>query len=133
MPSKNSKSRYTSRFIVKFNNGRQSVKVIVEDNPKSFRRRNKCHAWYIAKDVRKKRSGLFGYIHLPLTELSPYMTELIGHEVQHLINDWILCHKGFQLSEKNDERVATMTGELNKRIQARYEKILQKSDTMVLP
>ena len=123
MPFKNSKLK----FITKFNDGKQWVRVVVEDEPKTFRNRNNCHAWYIGQEGRKKRKGLFGYIHLPLTEISPYLTELISHEVQHLIFDWMLCHKGFSLSTKNEERIATMTGELNRKIQNQYEKLLQKS------
>lgn len=125
MPSKTLKRKFTNSFIVKFNGGKQWIKVIVGEEPKTFRRRNNCHAWYAGAEKRKKRSGLFGYIHLPFTEPSPYLSELISHEIQHLILDWVFCHNSFQLSFQNEERIATMTGEINRKVQNSYKNLIQ--------
>lgn len=102
----------------------QWVLIHIGDDVKSFRRRNDCHAYYIGADVRKQRRGLFGHIHIPEGESEINLHELIPHEIQHMVTDWILCRKGGQLTPKNEERIATMTGEINKRFWREYEKIV---------
>ncbi len=39
-----------------------------------------------------------------------------------MVTDWILCRKGGQITPKNEERIATMTGEINKRFWIKYNK-----------
>ena len=48
--------------------------------------------------------------------------ELVAHEVQHLIFDWVLTRKGMNINEKNEERIATMTGEISRRLWRKYER-----------
>ena len=48
--------------------------------------------------------------------------ELVAHEVQHLIFDWVLTRKGMKMTEQNEERIATMTGEISRRIWRKYER-----------
>ena len=104
------------RFKIPFNDNKQFCIVHVADNVRSFKRRNKCHAYYIAADVRKLRSGLFGHIHLSEFNLSPMAHELVAHEVQHMMIDWILCRAGGALTKRNKEKIAAMTGEITRRI-----------------
>jgi hypothetical protein len=65
---------------------------------------------------------LFGYIYLSELNFSPMAHELVAHEVQHLIFDWVLTRKGMNLSPKNEERIATMTGEISRRLWRKYER-----------
>ncbi|HET9908327.1 MAG TPA: hypothetical protein VFQ23_16890 [Anaerolineales bacterium] len=109
-------------FRIHFNDNRQWFNVYVADNPTRFKRRNQCHAYYIAAEVRKQRKGLFGYIYLSELNFSPMAHELVAHEVQHLIFDWVLTRKGMGISEKNEERIATMTGEIARRFWRKYER-----------
>ena len=109
-------------FRVYFNNNRQWVNIYVAHNPAHFKRKNQCHAYYIAAETRKQREGLFGYIYLSELNFSPMAHELVAHEVQHLIFDWVLTRKGMNISEKNEERIATMTGEISRRLWRKYER-----------
>lgn len=109
-------------FRIYFNSNRQWVNVYVADSPHQFKRKNQCHAYYIAAETRKQRQGLFGYIYLSELNFSPMAHELVAHEVQHLIFDWVLTRKGMTISEKNEERIATMTGEIARRLWRKYER-----------
>ena len=109
-------------FRVYFNDNRQWVNIYVAHDPAHFKRKNQCHAYYIAAEVRKQRQGLFGYIYLSELNFSPMAHELVAHEVQHLIFDWVLTRKGMNINEKNEERIATMTGEISRRLWRKYER-----------
>ncbi len=109
-------------FRVYFNGNKQWVNIHVAQDPASFKRKNQCHAYYIAAETRKQRQGLFGYIYLSELNFSPLAHELVAHEVQHLIFDWVLTRKGMNLNEKNEERIATMTGEITRRLWRKYER-----------
>ena len=109
-------------FRVYFNDNKQWVNIYVAKNPTHFKRKNQCHAYYIAAEIRKQRQGLFGYIYLSELNFSPMAHELVAHEVQHLIFDWVLTRKGMTISEKNEERIATMTGEISRRLWRKYER-----------
>jgi hypothetical protein len=65
---------------------------------------------------------LFGYVYLSELNFSPMAHELVAHEVQHLIFDWVLTRKGMRLTERNEERIATMTGEIARRFWRKYER-----------
>jgi len=112
-------------FRVYFNNNQQWFNVYVADDPIRFKRKNQCHAYYIAAEVRKQRRGLFGYIYLSELNFSPMAHELVAHEIQHLIFDWVLTRKGMSISERNEERIATMTGEISRRLWRKYERWAQ--------
>lgn len=109
-------------FRVFFNENKQWVNIYVAKDPAWFKRKNQCHAYYIAAETRKQRQGLFGYIYLSELNLSPMAHELVAHEVQHLIFDWVLTRKGMNINEKNEERIATMTGEISRRLWRKYER-----------
>jgi len=109
-------------FRVFFNDNKQWVNIYVAKDPASFKRKNQCHAYYIAAETRKQRQGLFGYIYLSELNFSPMAHELVAHEVQHLIFDWVLTRKGMNINEKNEERIATMTGEISRRLWRKYER-----------
>lgn len=109
-------------FRVYFNNNKQWVNIYVAHDPAWFKRKNKCHAYYIAAEERKQRQGLFGYIYLSELNFSPMAHELVAHEIQHLIFDWVLTRKGGNINEKNEERIATMTGEITRRLWRKFER-----------
>lgn len=109
-------------FRVYFNDNKQWVNIYVAKNPAHFKRKNQCHAYYIAAEIRKQRQGLFGYIYLSELNFSPMAHELVAHEVQHLIFDWVLTRKGMNINERNEERIATMTGEISRRLWRKYER-----------
>jgi hypothetical protein len=110
------------KFRVYFNDNKQYVIFHLADDVKAFRRKNQCWAYYIAADERRTRRGLFGHIHLP-HEKFVNMSELISHEVQHLMIDWVLCRKDGKLTPRNEERIATITGEIVKRFWREYERL----------
>ena len=109
-------------FRVYFNNNKQWVNIFVASSPAHFKRKNQCHAYYIAADMRKQRQGLFGHIYLSELNHSPLAQELVAHEVQHLIFDWVLTRKGMNINQKNEERIATMTGEISRRLWRKFER-----------
>ena len=109
-------------FRVFFNDNKQWVNIYVAKDPIWFKRKNQCHAYYIGAETRKQRQGLFGYIYLSELNFSPMAHELVAHEVQHLIFDWVLTRKGMNINEKNEERIATMTGEISRRLWRKYER-----------
>ena len=109
-------------FRVYFNDNKQWVNIYVANSPAWFKRKNQCHAYYIAAETRKQREGLFGYIYLSELNLSPMAHELVAHEVQHLIFDWVLTRKGMKMTEQNEERIATMTGEIARRFWRKYDR-----------
>ena len=109
-------------FRVYFNDNKQWVNIYVARNPAHFKRKNQCHAYYIGAEERKQREGLFGYIYLSELNFSPMAHELVAHEVQHLIFDWVLTRKGMKFNEQNEERIATMTGEISRRLWRKYER-----------
>jgi hypothetical protein len=109
------------RITVPFNRDRQTLVFVVNHSIDVFKRKNKCWAYYIEKENRYQRKGLFGYIYLPrVKKVSPLMAELISHEVQHAIFDWILCRKGGRIHRGNEEYIATMTGEIVRRFRKKY-------------
>jgi len=114
-------------ITIKFNEGKQWVKFKVDSDPKTFANENKCRGWYWEAENRKQRQGLFGYIHLPLyNKVTPFFRELVAHEIQHLITDWVTCRQVKDLSAyllNNDERIATISGEIERRFWQKYEKI----------
>ena len=109
-------------FRVYFNENKQWVNIYVAKSPAWFKRKNQCHAYYIAADIRKQRQGLFGHIYLSELNHSPMAHELVAHEVQHLIFDWVLTRRGMRITEQNEERIATMTGEISRRIWRKFER-----------
>jgi len=115
-------------FRVYFNDNKQWVNIYVAKDPAWFLRKMNCHAYYIAAEDRKQRQGLFGYIYLSELNFSPNAHELVAHEVQHLIFDWVLTRKGMNINEKNEERIATMTGEISRRLWRKYERWAEKPE-----
>jgi len=113
-------------FRIYFNENKQWFSVYVAHNPTHFKRKNQCHAYYIAAETRKQRQGLFGYIYLSELNFSPMAHELVAHEVQHLIFDWVLTRRGMRFTENNEERIATMTGEIARRFWRKYERLSQR-------
>jgi len=113
-------------FRVYFNGRKQYVLVFVANDPARFKRKNKCHAWYIGEEVRHQRSGLFGRIYLSEANYSPLGHELVAHEIQHLIFDWVMCRSGMTFSTTNEERLATMTGEVSRNFWRGYQKAMDK-------
>ena len=100
---------------VYFNGKKQSIVFYIGDNLKAFKTQNDCHAYYVAADNRLKRSGQIGSIHLPNRRgiSKADYNELVAHEVQHLIIDWILTRaRGLSFIRRNEEKIATMTGEI---------------------
>ena len=108
-------------FRIYFNDNKQWFHVYVAKSPAHFKRKNQCHAYYIGAEARKKRQGLFGYIYLSELNFSPMAHELVAHEVQHLIFDWVLTRKNMRMTDRNEERIATMTGEIARRFWRKYE------------
>ena len=102
-------------FRVYFNGKKQSIVFTIGENLKAFKAQNDCHAYYVAADNRRKRRGQIGSIHLPNKRgmCKADYHELVTHEVQHLIIDWILTRaRGLSFIRRNEEKIATMTGEI---------------------
>jgi len=115
-----------TQFYVNFNHSRQSLSFKIHNmNLKTFENLNDCGAYYIGREHRKKRKGLFGYINLPhFSRRSPYWHNLIAHEVQHAIWDWILCRKcDINYLISNEERIATMVGNITEVFWTKYTNI----------
>ena len=106
------------QFRVRFNKGRQYAIIHIGEPIKQFRKANKCWAWYVS-DRQRKYSGLMGHIHLPSMHGMKRVEyrELIVHEIDHLFTDWILSRaRGLSFIVRNEELLATMKGQMYKRI-----------------
>lgn len=102
------------RIRVKFNDNKQSVDFIVGENIKAFLKKRGCYAEYWNRAGRKQRRGPFGYIRLPsmVGVKSAEYSELVSHEVYHLVDDWWRCRKGNVMSDANEEKRAEIHGEI---------------------
>lgn len=110
------------RIRVPFNDNKQELVFVVKGRVDTFLRLNDCYAYYVGKYPRYQRRGVFGYIHLPhVHKQAPLFHELIAHEVQHAIFDWVLCRRGGYINTSNEERIATMTGEIVRRFWSQYK------------
>lgn len=95
--------------------------VFIAEDPVKFKRKNKCQAWYISADNRFAYRGLFGYIHLSKMDDTPEGIELMTHEIDHMITDWMRSRR-ITLSERNEERIATLKGDVAKRFWSKWRK-----------
>lgn len=107
-------------ITIRFNDNKQAVKFYVADDPARFKRVNQCLAYYMPHEERKKRTGLFGII--GLSDVTP---ELVTHEVVHLVADWMNTRR-MTLNVRNEERVATLAGEIARRFWRKYGAIEQR-------
>lgn len=108
-------------FRVKFNESKQWVDVYIADSPAKFIDRNDCHAYYMPADGRKAYTGLFGVIHLSKMDDTPEGVELMTHELDHLMADWMRSRR-MTLNVRNEERIATMKGELSRIFWRKWKK-----------
>ena len=56
-------------FRVFFNDNKQWVNIYVAKDPASFKRKNQCHAYYIAAETRKQRQGVITSYSIHYTKL----------------------------------------------------------------
>ena len=104
-----------------FNDGKQWLDVEMELTYDEFREKYNSDAEYgRIWEGRHSRKGKFGTLYLPRMELTDtYFHELVAHEVQHAVLDWILARKQNNLRrfiENNEERIATMTGDIVRQV-----------------
>ena len=112
------------RIPVKFNHSRQELVFVVHGTLETFRKRNDCDAYYNSKSGRESRRGIFGYIHIPNISLDLYWDELIAHEIQHSMIDWVLSKaKSLSYLAEREEQIATMTGEISRKFKKEYIRI----------
>jgi hypothetical protein len=100
------------QFKVRFNGGKQSVTFHVGDT--EILTQLDAAAYYDEHKKRRKRRGAFAHIYLPsMRSLKrAEFHELLGHEVTHFIDDWWRCRKGNEMTDNNEERRATLHGEI---------------------
>jgi len=108
-------------FEVRFNNGKQWVDVFISEDSETFKKENDCQAWYIGAEKRKVYSGLFGSMHFSMMDDSPEGIELMTHEIDHLVADWMRSRR-ITLSERNEERIATLKGDISKNFWEAWKK-----------
>jgi hypothetical protein len=114
------------RISVKFNHSRQEIVFVVHGTIETFRKRNDCDANYNSKSGRETRRGIFGYIHIPNISLDLYWDELIAHEIQHSMIDWVLSKaKSLSYLAEREEQIATMTGEIVRKFKKEYNRTLK--------
>jgi hypothetical protein len=109
------KKKITPTFRVYFNKRKQYFDVFVADNSRKFMRANKCWAYYQPASPRKARRGMFGSVHF-----SRVGAGLVAHELLHLLIDWTLARGNFKFTDRNEERVVEMFGEMVRQFWNRY-------------
>ena len=98
------------KIRVNFNKGKQYVYFHIGEPLKAFKAKHDCDAWYSNQVQRNRYKGLFGNIYLPKCKHGdPYSHELVTHEVQHLLADWMKA-RGMRVTDRNEERIATIAG-----------------------
>lgn len=102
-------------FRVYFNKRKQWFDVFIADNSRKFMKANKCWAYYQPAYPRKTRRGLFGSVHF-----SRIGAGLVSHELLHLLIDWTLARGNFKFTDRNEERVVEMFGEMVRHFYVRY-------------
>lgn len=111
-------------FRVYFNSRRNWIDVFVSDSPRKFLRREKCYAYYMSAEPRKRR-GIFGYIYLRELNKRPDALELVAHELEHFKFDWVLSRRGV-MNISTEEKIATFTGDVTRRFWKAYERTIEK-------
>lgn len=114
-------------FIYPFNSGKQRVKVCIYDvTEKRFERWGRTkrepgsyHGYYEPRDGRSRYRGIFGILHLRLGSLDD---NLVAHEIYHLMADWMKS-RNMQLSDKTEETLAWLNGELNGNFWKKYRNL----------
>jgi hypothetical protein len=102
-------------FRVYFNKRRQWFDVYIADKPRKFIHANKAWAYYMPHRTRKHRKGLFGTVHF-----SRVGSGLVAHELAHLLFDWIKTSRSKTVTDRNEENVVTMFGEMVRMFWVRY-------------
>lgn len=97
-------------FRIYFNNRKQWFDVYIADNKRKFVKTNDCYAYYQPAERRLSRRGYFGSVHL-----SDVGGGLVSHELMHLWLDWIRSRKPGVVTEKNEERLVSEFGEINRK------------------
>jgi hypothetical protein len=103
-------------FVLKFD--ARSVRVYVWKNVRGLRRNTYYKpdtqlGAYVYYPYRKKRSGLFGEIHLVKWMIG---AGYVAHEIDHFTTDWLLDHKlkGVESVIALNEPKAQLTGDFTK-------------------
>jgi hypothetical protein len=110
------KKKVRPTFRVYFNKRKQWCDVYIADSPRRFMRENDCWAYYLPASHRKARKGLFGTVHF-----SRVGSGLVAHELLHLLIDWTFASRGtFKFTNRNEERIVEMYGELVRKFWVRY-------------
>jgi hypothetical protein len=105
-----SKKKITPTFRVYFNKRKQWIDVYVADSSRKFMRENKCWAYYQPAHPRKSRKGYFGSVHF-----SRVGAGLVAHELLHFLIDWTTAgNRVFTFTDRNEERVVEMFGEVSR-------------------
>jgi hypothetical protein len=103
-------------FRIYFNKRKQWFDVYIADNPRKFMNENKCWAYYQPANPRHPRRGLFGVVHF-----SRIGAGLVSHELLHLLIDWTFAYrKTFKFTDRNEERIVEMFGEMVRQFYVRY-------------
>ena len=95
------------RFRVHFNKGKQWFDVYIADSQRKFMARESCYAYYQPASPRNVRRGMFGTVHFSKTG-----TGLVAHELLHLLIDWVRVGRSHTITERNEESVVLMFGEM---------------------
>jgi len=102
-------------FRVHFNKGKQWFDVYIASSSRKFMGSCKCWAYYHPILPRKNRKGKFGEIHLSRTGAG-----LVSHELLHLLIDWIKVGRSKKITDRNEEAIVEMFGEMVRRLWLRY-------------
>lgn len=102
-------------FRVYFNKRRQWFDVYIANSSRRFIRANKAWAYYMPAHPRKNRRGLFGTVHFSRTG-----SGLVAHELLHLLIDWIKSSRSKKITDRNEENIVEMFGEMVRVFWVRY-------------
>ena len=103
------------RFDIHFKLGKhdQWIEFVIERPlDDEYWKRHNAWAAYTSIGDRHKRKGKFGIIELPLMEDNALFRGSLQHEVDHFVIDLFLCWSGGKITRRNEEKFATIAGEI---------------------
>ena len=106
-------------FKVMFNGGKQWINVTVWDvHPNTFERWNKTRWGYFQPTWKSTTTGEFGELHFVK---SGVRFDTIAHEIFHVIMEYVWANRT-AVTSKNEEKYATMTDELCRKLEREFKK-----------
>jgi len=105
-------------YEIRFNGGKSSVNIILEDvHPDTFERKGGGR-WGYFSFTDRPRLGKFGEVHFVASRVRP---DVVAHELAHVALNWFFARE-YVVTPRNEERFCLMLDELTRKFWRAYER-----------